>query len=951
MRIHLYNKVIAIIACLCLSYLSAEASDGCPYVRNFMSDEYGGHNRNFDIIADDKGNVFVANFEGLMYYDGVEFRVLHTPGISRLTKLLRGSDGRIWFGGYNVFGYVAAGKGGRLSLRTVIAEASDKKIGEVTALSQKKDGVLIETLSGNTFLYDGKNLTLQKTDSTSAVSSGSWGKYNINYSLQLPGNEKIIATEGGGVVCIGGDGQKRFEINRNSGLCSDNVRHLCYNGNGRIWGTTDNGIFCIAYPSAFTHFTEREGLQGEIMAMVDNEGTLYVGTSRGVFMSQGERFRQIEGLDVTCWQLASLNGSVYAATADGLCRIKGSALSRLSAQHTLAVQPMPDGSCIASELKDVCQISPSGVKSTIADIENVTKIFRGGDGTLFLQDVYGKVYRRTVKDTSFSPTEVAKDVVMNLFSGNNGIDAISNKVIYVWDGAKDRFLPADTLDDGFDNPRFIFTDHQMNIWISDNTGKNLTAFYKRKIDKEKTPWLMTMDNEQVSAMYRGGDNVLFGSKSEIISWENNAADPSFKVKPEVFIRSIVIDKDSVIWGGYQDSLKLVPRKSFSDISLGSDDRDITFTFSTAVQPVFGSVEYRYRLDDSEKWSDWSEETSAEFVNLSSGSYHFEVQARDCFGRVSEVAAVKFSVAWPWYLRWWSILLYLAALAALVYEVVQLRTRRVMQEKERLEKLVEEKSSQLVRQEKMVTVGNLTKGLIDRILNPINYINNFSHLSEGLADDIIADIEDDKENITPDIYDDLTDVAQMIRSNLAKVVEHGTNTSRILKAMEEMLKERVGTMAETDIAEVCRQDMEMLGNYYKDDIAAMNIDTQITGCDEKVLIMADAATLSKSILSMLANSVYAVRKKYQKQAYQPVIRIAMEQAGQTVKIKVYDNGIGIEDGIKNEIFAPFFTTKTTSEAAGVGLYLTRETIQEHGGDITVESVKDEYTEFTITLKKL
>jgi signal transduction histidine kinase len=52
-----------------------------------------------------------------------------------------------------------------------------------------------------------------------------------------------------------------------------------------------------------------------------------------------------------------------------------------------------------------------------------------------------------------------------------------------------------------------------------------------------------------------------------------------------------------------------------------------------------------------------------------------------------------------------------------------------------------------------------------------------------------------------------------------------------------------------------------------------------------------------------------------------------------------------------IFNPFFTTKTTSEAAGIGLYLSREIIQNHGGDISVESRKDEYTEFTISLPKV
>ena len=68
------------------------------------------------------------------------------------------------------------------------------------------------------------------------------------------------------------------------------------------------------------------------------------------------------------------------------------------------------------------------------------------------------------------------------------------------------------------------------------------------------------------------------------------------------------------------------------------------------------------------------------------------------------------------------------------------------------------------------------------------------------------------------------------------------------------------------------------------------------------------------------------------------------------LKIRDNGTGIGDTTLNKIFDPFFTTKTTAEAAGVGLYLSREIIQNHNGDISVESVKDNFTEFTISLPK-
>ena len=71
-------------------------------------------------------------------------------------------------------------------------------------------------------------------------------------------------------------------------------------------------------------------------------------------------------------------------------------------------------------------------------------------------------------------------------------------------------------------------------------------------------------------------------------------------------------------------------------------------------------------------------------------------------------------------------------------------------------------------------------------------------------------------------------------------------------------------------------------------------------------------------------------------------------GDQLEITIRDNGTGIDEKIKDKIFAPFFTTKTTGEAAGVGLYLCREIVQNHHGSIAVGSQKGEYTQFLISL---
>ena len=970
--------------CLCLTPATA-AVDGNPFVVNFTSDDYNGHNRNFDIIADDHGNVYIANFEGLLCYDGTTFQMLHTPGISRLTRLYRDSDGRIWFGGYNVFGRIDADAQGRLSLNTILPENAKTKIGEVTSIESRGKNIVVGTLSGTDYLWNGKELSalLGKKNTTKEPSQqATIDGHKVNATLTLPGGERMDATSGGGLICSATNGTRQFTLNHENGLCSDNVNQLSYDGNGRVWGATDNGIFCVAYPSAFSHFTENEGISGEVLCMEGFKGTLYVGTSKGLYVNRGQRFVQVDGLNGSCWQLVATNDLLYAATSQGLKRTSGTSLEQLTEQHTLSVLPLPDGSCIVGELKGLYKRGKDGKMEKLADLENVTKMFLYSDGTIFVQDVYGNIYQMLEGSGTFESIDkrssIADGAVVNMFLGNDLIDIISDKVIYTWQKGKHVYLPVDTLDSRFDYPRFIYTDRMGNVWMTDNAGRNITSFYKREIRKDFSPWLQTIDNEQVTAMYTAGDNVFFGNKSGIICWNRKAKDPAFEVKPEVFIRSIILGTDSTLKGEYATGDILANRAAMGELSLDSHHRTILFHFSTSKHPLIGDVAYRYRKSSDEAWSNWTTDTHADFVNLSPGSYTFEVQARDCYGRLSDSATVKFSIDNPWYLRWWSILLYIALLAAIVYAILRWRTKRLLKETERLEGIVEERTSELrlqkeaveeksqslekalseleqaqnslVRQERMATVGKLTKGLIDRILNPINYINNFSHLSEGLANDLADDVEDDKEHMTPDIYDDMLDLTQMIKSNLSKIVEHGTNTSRILKAMEEMLKERVGKLTPTDIADICRQDMEMLKKYYDEDIRQMNIQTQIEGCSEPIQIMADGAKLSKCLLSMLANSVYAVKKKYARQAYEPVIKLSLSQQDDNVVIRIYDNGIGIEDTIKEEIFAPFFTTKTTSEASGVGLYLTKETVQAHDGDVTMESVKDQYTEFTVTLKK-
>ena len=273
---------------------------------------------------------------------------------------------------------------------------------------------------------------------------------------------------------------------------------------------------------------------------------------------------------------------------------------------------------------------------------------------------------------------------------------------------------------------------------------------------------------------------------------------------------------------------------------------------------------------------------------------------------------------------------------LVKEVEE-RTQEIRSEKDAIQeeseklaaalKALGEAQDELVRKERMATVGQLTQGLVDRILNPLNYINNFANLTSGLAKDLRENLDSQKEHLKPDVYDDSVDLLNM---------------------MEELLKDRRGNLTLTNINGLCRIALDKLKKTYEQDIQEKNIRIIFDNLTLSLMMEVNVEQFSKVLAGILKNSMYALLKKSETVTFSPEIFLGLKVNKDMLEITIRDNGSGIDENIKDKIFAPFFTTKTTGEAAGVGLYLCREIVQNHRGTIEVESKKGEYTQFLITI---
>ncbi|MDR1980638.1 MAG: HAMP domain-containing histidine kinase [Tannerellaceae bacterium] len=286
------------------------------------------------------------------------------------------------------------------------------------------------------------------------------------------------------------------------------------------------------------------------------------------------------------------------------------------------------------------------------------------------------------------------------------------------------------------------------------------------------------------------------------------------------------------------------------------------------------------------------------------------------------------------------------------QTIELRVQRdqVLMESEKLSAALAalaEAQDELVRSERFATVGLLTKGLVDRILNPLNYINNFAGLSVELIQDLEKNLREEAVP-TKETYDETLEVVGMISGNLAKIGEHGANTVRIVKAMEELLKDRKGKMVATDINNLCKVNIDVIAKLFAKEIEEKQIHITFNGLTLALMIDLNIEQMSKALLHILKNSVYALLKKASKEPFTPELSVGLEKQDAMIAITIHDNGTGLEDSIKDKIFEPFFTTKPTAEAAGIGLYITREAILNHKGTIEVKSEKNHYCEITITI---
>ncbi len=262
-------------------------------------------------------------------------------------------------------------------------------------------------------------------------------------------------------------------------------------------------------------------------------------------------------------------------------------------------------------------------------------------------------------------------------------------------------------------------------------------------------------------------------------------------------------------------------------------------------------------------------------------------------------------------------------------------------------------TQLVQQEKLASLGQLAAGIAHEIKNPLNFVNNFSELNIELIDEVFDELKKLQKNDTiVDVSEILTDV----KSNLKKIHQHGSRADSIVKSMLQHSRGGSGKVEKIDLNELVKEYVNLAFHGMRAGKKVINvaIDLQMEeGLGKVPLISEDFSRVILNLCNNAFDTMYEkIHNKSTDEDYSSKLSVRTFEKGKHVFLEIEDNGMGIPDRLKDQVFQPFFTTKKGTEGTGLGLSITNDIINAHGGELKVESNrgKGAFTKFIIQLSK-
>jgi len=745
----------------------------------------------------------------------------------------------------------------------------------------------------------------------------------------------------------------------------------------------------------FVNYTIKNGLHGTNITVLynDKKNQLWIGTyNDGIILFDGKSFKNFnteQGLvHKTVWGFWQDNqDNLWIATRGGLSRYDGKNFMNFTKD-----QGLPDNK-LSSVLQD-----KNG---------NIIIGSWGGGISIIKKERLGKLKNIDTYETepvfeNFSTAQgLANDVVYQIIEDYNGNIVIGTNVGFtVLKGgiaSEKGKIAKGGIENYNENTGYSIKDISNNesmheeekgiIWAG--TGDKLVRFDYGSVQRSSTTAKVFLENLKINNELVSWHSLDWARKNDTLLIEKNSSIPSyitdelltFKRKLSTSTLDSMAHKyRNVRFDGIQ-SFYAIPK----NLELPYSKNNIGFDFVAVETTRPQSVRYQYMLQGYDNhWNPITENSTASFGNIHEGEYTFLVKAKSANGLWSEPLKYNFTILPPWYRTWYAYVFYTLLFCIGLFYLDRFQRKRVLfkehqkgiqrelKHAKQIKKAYTELKStqaQLIHSEKMASLGELTAGIAHEIQNPLNFVNNFSEVSNELLIEMNEEL--DKGDIA-----EAKIISSEVKKTLEKINHHGKRAESIVKGMLQHSRSSNGIKEPTDINKLVDEYLRLAyhGLRAKDKSFNATLETDYDDSIGKIEIIPQ--DLGRVILNLLTNAFYACaerlvlseaevsrsatnKKKISCQTdsveafqtFKPTVSVSTKKENNQVIISVKDNGNGIPKQVLDKIYQPFFTTKPTGKGTGLGLSMSYDIVKAHGGEITVETELYKGTIFSILLPDL
>lgn len=955
------------------------------------------------LLENRDGTILIGTYRGLNILDPGKHRVSQPTadlGRQQVRGLAQDRTGKIWMAAYGNGVYVLDPAGNTITRLTQENGLSSNGVLEI--LCDSKGQVWIGTAIDGVNVVDLAQGTIRLISETEGLSS------NPIWSITEDSQQQVwIGTSAGGVNRIDLNGGEMKHLTPLEGLSSSNMKGFCLDSEGNLWlGSIPGGIDVIGPNSQsikhLSSYLKLPILDGCWDIIQDHAGRIWVGTNNGIFIidpKKGTIRHLLDGLNSSNVNALFLDKSenVWAATQGGglvAIDLKNNSLRYLTESNGLS-QNFP-GNFWQSPAGEIW-IGTEGGGISIVDETKKTIRYLGKDEGLpnpFVRAMTADAQQRlwvatygggiALLDvpkqqlTNFTPTHGLGDMTVvslkswqgTMYAGTGkGLTQITEvpnqKGLPTWQ-LKNLTRQQGLLKSDFNTNAFLITPRgQFWLGASDVLTFMRRAFTPSDSTYRPTPYLTSLDIMDVPQDFRGKQSIAQTLEKLDTLWGSSGS--TFFTKTKLPADTSTLSRSSIRWDSLAGTWHLPV-----GLTLPYDQNHLTFHFTGSHLSHPDKNRYRYMLEGNDKqWNPITHEPSADYRNLSPGAYIFRLSTRGFDGPWSAPIAFAFRITPPWWLTWWAYILYAILGFLIVLEAIRIRTRKLSEQKKLLEHTVavrtgelrattheltvsldELKTTQeeLVRQEKLASIGQLTKGIVDRILNPLNYINNFSESSVSLMEELEVVVEKNKGGYSEEDREEVEYSMPMLKMSLSKINDHGNSTARIVGDMQKLLKKRATEFVETELNHYLQVRIPVLvAEAIKKENTDLEVALTFDLSPDPAPVQLLPEEFEQALRNIIHNSCYALIEKHKlRQDFRAGITVGTRLNGEMVEIHLRDNGKGIVKKELEQICSPFFTTKPTAQGTGLGLFMTKDIIEDHKGSLDVTSVEGEFTELTIAL---